>query len=376
MGIPSLSEHDTIESACSVEWSIAANLLCCCTYQLDEHEEGQPQNRRGTVQLFKTDGEGSQLCLVPVHSEEMNNGILDSKWSSIGSSAVLGCVTSGGELTLHALKHEGEEYQLAALASGSSDDPAVLYLSLDWRDERIVVSESKGCVSLWEVGGAGSDLQLKEQWQAHTMSGMDIEAWIAFLNPHDTSTVVSGSDDALMKIWDSRQTSAPQHTSRVHDMGVTAGQWHPQEEHCFVTGSYDQSIRVWDARQLASPLAQADLGGGIWRLKWHPDMPHVLLAACMHGGVKVVSVGLPESGGETDGADGLGSSRSSGIVELASYSRHQSMAYGADWCQLQPLKSQQVEPLVIASCSFYDHLLCAWEVDRSVATLARPARPA
>ena len=88
--------------------------------------------------------------------------------------------------------------------------------------------------------------------------------------------------------------------SSAHHAGVCSGQWHPSREHVCMTGSYDDCILVrtpgnvvlrrrlcdsnthprlercinwqlWDDRRTDSPLASYPTGGGVWRLKWHPD---------------------------------------------------------------------------------------------------------
>lgn len=114
------------------------------------------------------------------------------------------------------------------------------------------------------------------------------------------------------------------------------------------SGSYDEIVRIWDVRSVRCPVSTFPTGGGVWRLKWYPfpDRGDILLAACMHAGVRVLNV----------------SSRSDvpGIAEgvVAKYTRHASMAYGVDWCRLE--HSLNARTPVVASCSFYDNLLCLW----------------
>lgn len=110
-----------------------------------------------------------------------------------------------------------------------------------------------------------------------------------------------------------------------------------------MTGSYDERARLWDIRQGATrPLAVAEVGtgGGVWRLKWHPTDPNILLAACMHGGFTILYA---------NGDDG-----SLKVVER--YPHQQTLAYGAAWCA----EVGEDGTSVAATASFYDRLLHIW----------------
>lgn len=94
-------------------------------------------------------------------------------------------------------------------------------------------------------------------------------------------------------------------------------------------------------------LQKAHVGGGVWRVKWHPseDRQGDLLVACMHDGFKVIRFdpGLPDVVG--------------GKFEvLRTFDRHESLAYGADWSFV----SGGGDASLIASCSFYDNAVHLW----------------
>ena len=59
------------------------------------------------------------------------------------------------------------------------------------------MSDSKGQVSIVDVGE--SSLALRQQWRGH-----DFEAWIAAFNTWNADIVLSGGDDCLLKVWDTR----------------------------------------------------------------------------------------------------------------------------------------------------------------------------
>jgi len=172
---------------------------------------------------------------------------------------------------------------------------------------------------------------------------------------------------------------------RGHEAGVTAILPLPlgtePGSDILLTGSYDDNIRVFavhDYRPGQSPnpkvLAEKNLGGGVWRLKFLDkesekvgggERIFTVLASCMHAGTRVLQI--------------RGSKDAEWVIEVvARFEEHKSMNYGSD---VQPLrrkewrgiqKEQEVgvdeaaKDRIIVSTSFYDRLLCVWKFsDRS-----------
>jgi len=142
--------------------------------------------------------------------------------------------------------------------------------------------------------------------------------------------------------------------------GITTIQSHPNVEHLIAVGSYDNSVRLFDVRKPLVSLIQADVGGGAWRVKWHPSSARQndLLVACMQDGFKIVRFNIDGLQGATE--KGLKSSRDWAIVKR--FDAHESLAYGVDWSfnTMGGHQSIQEAETLIASSSFYDHALHVW----------------
>uniref|UniRef100_A0A672HAC0 methylated diphthine methylhydrolase n=1 Tax=Salarias fasciatus TaxID=181472 RepID=A0A672HAC0_SALFA len=327
----SLQVFDTELSADTVEWcpvSSDHDVLACGTYQLHKGvgEDDATPSRTGRLYLFEFRREGPMIPPLTELQRIDTAAILDLKWCHVPVSErpVLGMAAATGELQLFTLSGSqdgGRSLQpLSSLEVGAER----LALSLDWStgrldsssDIRVVCSDSAGCVSVLSL--AEGALTALSQWKAH-----DFEAWISAFSYWDTQLLYSGGDDCKLKGWDLRVgPSSPTFTSKRHSMGVCSVHSSPHREHIVATGSYDEQVLLWDGRSMKRPLSETPLGGGVWRLKWHPTNQHLLLAACMHNDFHVLHCQQALEGGE--GA----------CPVVASYILHNSLAYGADWSRL------------------------------------------
>uniref|UniRef100_A0AAZ1XN76 Diphthamide biosynthesis 7 n=1 Tax=Oreochromis aureus TaxID=47969 RepID=A0AAZ1XN76_OREAU len=304
----SLQVFDTELSADAVEWCPVSpnhSILACGTYQLQKGggEENATPSRIGRVYLFEFRHEGP-MCPPLTELQRMDTAaILDLKWCHVPMSdrAVLGMATATGELQLYTLSRSQEGSHSLQSLSSLEVGAERLALSLDWStgrldssDVRIVCSDSAGCTSVLSL--AEGALTTLSQWKAH-----DFEAWISAFSYWDTQLVYSGGDDCKLKGWDLRiGPSSP----------------------TFISKSYDEQVLLWDGRNMRQPLSETPLGGGVWRLKWHPSHQHLLLAACMHNDFHILHCQQALEG-------------SAGACPIVtSYILHSSLAYGADWSRL------------------------------------------
>ena len=102
------------------------------------------------------------------------------------------------------------------------------------------------------------------------------------------------------------------------------------------------------------PAAPLRAGGGVWRLRWHPTDPSLVLAALMHAGFGI-----------------LAAQPAAGTLALAeSYGHQQSLAYGAGWKACVGADGTST----VATCSFYDRLLHVWSPHSKAVAPAVPTR--
>uniref|UniRef100_A0A8W4FEW1 Diphthine methyltransferase n=1 Tax=Sus scrofa TaxID=9823 RepID=A0A8W4FEW1_PIG len=324
------SAVDTEYTADSVEWCPlegCRHLLVCGTYQLQKPDDqpadpvsksgldvDEPQIRLGRLYLYSFNEDSSACPLVEVQRRD-TDAILDMKWchSQVAGHALLGVADAGGSIELLLFSRFALEKQCLALsldwstgkAGRASDQPL-----------KIISSDSSGRLHLLQVSEAGPGLQHVATWQAH-----HFEAWIAAFNYWQTETVYSGGDDGLLRGWDTRLPSTPVFTSRRHSMG-----------NILATGSYDEHVLLWDTRSMKEPFTDVPVQGGVWRLKWHPFHHHLLLAACMHSGFKILNC-----------QKAIEEKREACTVSL-SHTLPNSLLYGVDWAWLHFHRLPQTPP--------------------------------
>lgn len=264
-------------------------------------------------------------------------GVLDMKWQGHDLAVAL----SDGTVQIRSLSVEGEDSVSFDLKTESTTSEAgVLALALSWSpqesgENRIAVSSSKGDAIILHL--CENDLEEESRYHCH-----DYEAWCIAWDVGQPHVFYTGGDDCALKVWDSRCSGASR-TVRKHSMGVTAIQPHPCSPHLLASGSYDESVLFWDARAMRSALADAAVGGGVWRLKWNPSCAQLLAVAAMHGGACVLRH-TPQS-----------------VTSVGKFTEHESMVYGIDWGDRGAEKRDDAH--VLASCSFYDRSLHLWQFE-------------
>lgn len=299
--------------------------------------------------------------------ENAMTGVLDGKWYQDrleDDSLIYATAHASGEIAIHKIEQRLDHgFKISQAGKSERREDSGLCLALAWdlvgrstSTTRIISSYSDGKVSIHQANVSQQKVELveTETWDAHKMFRSPAEVWCANFTS-ETNVVMSGGDEGTLKIWDLRAgLSSPMQVLKNFEAGVTVLSPHPRVNHLVACGSYDETVAIFDLRygSQSKPkvLCHSDaLGGGIWRIKWHPFDDAKLLLGAMHGGCRVVCLDGLESAEQPVG--------SVSFRIQQEFTNHESMAYGADWLAC---KDMQVD--AAASCSFYDRALYLWEV--------------
>ncbi|KAF2152627.1 WD40 repeat-like protein [Myriangium duriaei CBS 260.36] len=328
--------------------------------------QAEPQTRKGSLILFRlVNGTLNELQTIPTPS-----GILDAAFSPHDPS-ILCAATSTGSLLFYRLAPSSTNSSLTLIPQHTLQPfpTSILILDLEHHPTNpsvIGTTLSTGATVLITTSAFSSAPEVTE---IHSHA---LEAWTLAFSPCG-NYIYSGADDASLSLT---QLSSPTPSSfdleaapgttltdrRTHGAGVTAilPLRSSAEAHTLLTGSYDDHIRVLTMRpgRRAEVHAELDLGGGVWRLHLILCSTHgsgrtwTLLASCMYAGARVVRVHCED----WESLNGWT------IEVLQKFEAHKSMNYGSD---VQPVEGETKGKRTAVTSSFYDKLVCVWEVDAS-----------
>ncbi|XP_057767197.1 uncharacterized protein LOC130987617 [Salvia miltiorrhiza] len=312
------------------------NVLAASTYVL---EEGDRPTRSGSITLFDVDADAGRLQLI---QKLETAGIFDIKWSpGLVGTPLLAQADAHGCVKLYSLPCSAELNSSCLTEVQGKCISSSMCLCIDWNPPAtsMAVGLSDGSVSI--VSLDESQLNILQEWKAH-----DFELWAASFDIQQPMLIYTGSDDCKFSCWDLRQDPSQLvfQNTKAHKMGVCCIAKSPHDPNVLLTGSYDEHLRIWDTRSTSRPVSESSicLGGGVWRVKHHPHIPGLVLAACMHNGFALVKF------------------RGDRVEVVETYTKHGSLAYGADWQRGDAFVAGKKKSSAIATCSFYDRLLRVW----------------
>ena len=107
----------------------------------------------------------------------------------------------------------------------------------------LAASDYEGVVSLWDV----ERRQVVAEFEEH-----EKRIWTVDYCRTDPRLLVSGSDDYLVKIWNTDQSSS------VHEIDMKANvccaQYSPENAHCIAVGCVDHKVYLFDLRKIDKPV--------------------------------------------------------------------------------------------------------------------------
>jgi histone-binding protein RBBP4 len=149
--------------------------------------------------------------------------------------------------------------------------------ALDWSDDHQLVSGADdNLVCIWDTRQGSCDSALLTL-NAHTRP---VEA-VAY-NKVSNNLLASVGDDRKILLWDTRTGEVVSKRLNGHDGDINAVSWASQTEFLFATAGGDKIINLWDSRRMDQPIYQLENGGHtaeITNVNWSKFHEHIIASS-------------------------------------------------------------------------------------------------
>lgn len=169
----------------------------------------------------------------------------------------------------------------------------------------------------------------------------------------DNTSYLTGSEDSLLKLWDTRsESNKPESTNKLHTASINCIQRDillTQNDYTIITGSYDENFSVIDIRKFDKMVHRQKLDCAIWDMSQQVFKGrNIILMASIYEGFNIFEI-------KDDYSLNSFLSVKFGEISPNGFKMHNTIVYGVD-----SFKDQ--DDLFISSCSFYDNLVLFWKL--------------
>jgi len=144
-------------------------------------------------------------------------------------------------------------------------------------DSTIATAAANGQIVIYDINRPGVELARLHEHnrQVHRLA----------FNPHQGAYLLSGSQDATVRLWDLRQLGVERsattcrsiHKYSLNNEGIRDLRWSPTNGVEFAAGTDNGVIQRWDFRNDKSPLLRINAHENTCHsIDWHPDGKHLL----------------------------------------------------------------------------------------------------
>lgn len=124
----------------------------------------------------------------------------------------------------------------------SGHNGRILFVKTAWHGDRLLSGGADSTIRVWDIAGGGGKC-------IHTLSGHC--EWVTEAHFWGPNTIVSGSTDRSIALWDARVRNHPLFVLRHHQAPISRILVGSRTDPVMVSAAYDGTIATWDFRTLS-----------------------------------------------------------------------------------------------------------------------------
>ncbi|KAL4906586.1 hypothetical protein BDW74DRAFT_150734 [Aspergillus multicolor] len=232
---------------------------------LPDHSSEEFNLRNAIIGYSSTHGVGGGVSAR--HKDQLT--VKDVKWSHGVYDQIIATAVANGRIVIYDLHRAGLEW-----CRLHGHGRQVHRLAFNPHQASWLLSGSQDAhIRLWDLRAVPSDRGVticadSEHFNGNSDAVRDIR-W----SPTDGVMFAAATDSGAIQLWDMRKTNSPLMRITAHDKPCYSVDWHPDGKH-IVSGGTDRQVKVWDfstnAERRQKPSFQFRTPQAILNVRWRP----------------------------------------------------------------------------------------------------------